>query len=240
MKPKKFSYRGIKLIDDAFLEGKREISDEKLEEFTEVLEVDADIESFKQACKEAQENFEPGDTSIDEFLAKEIHRALNLSRRQAADPEFWNYLSIVVSPQMVRHRWTSCARKRFVAERNMMRHAFSRLWWIAELTEENGDYNYTEKAFKKQDIAQNIFDNNFSHFEKLLPPVLKRLAEEPSEVAKKYGEILNREFAVRLLEDLDEEDIEKLAESVRVKSRLEAGYEVEEEVRSLLGLIKGT
>lgn len=227
---KKLDSEFLKHIDDEFLEGDRNIDDETFEEHLENTDIDVDLDRLEEICERAKSEYGgDGDKlqDMDADIAPEIHKALDLTRREASDPEIWNYISLVLHPDFVRHRWSSCARKRFDATINLKRQAFSRLWWIAELTERDGEYELTEIAFSKQDIAQNIFDNNFSHFEPLLEPALKKLDDEPSEVAKKYGEILNRRFAVRLLETLDEDDLEELAEDVRLRAREEAGYEVE-------------
>lgn len=233
MSTKKLKFQALKYIDEQYLQGEEEIDEEKLEEYIEDFSGEADMDRIDEVLQQAIDDYEPGDTDMDYSVARELHRATDLTRREAAEPRFWNYLSLVFKPEFVRHRWTSCKKNRFIMRTSTDRHALARLWWIAELTERDGNYDYTEIAFSKQDIAQNIFDNDFSHYEDLLPPVLERLDEEPSQVAKKYGEILNRRFAVLLEEDMDQEQLEILAENVRIRARKELGLEIKEESNPL-------
>ena len=231
MSAKKLEFQALKYIDKHYLQGEEDLEKEKLEKHIKEFSGDVDMERVNEVLQQAISEHEEGDTDMDYFVAKELHKATNLTRREAANPEFWNYLSLLFKPEFVRHRWPSCKKNRFVMRTSTDRHALARLWWIAELTENNSDYRYTKIALSKQDIAQNIFDNDFSHFKNLLPPVLERLDNEPSQVAKKYGEILNRRFAVLLEEDMTKKQLEELAEDVRVRARRELEMEVKDEKR---------
>lgn len=225
MKPKKLKFQALKYIGDNYLEGEdEELDDEKIEEDIENFSGSVDMEKVDKILQEAIDKLENGEFSkapeMDGFVAPRLHEATDLTRREAADPEFWNYMTLIFKPEFVRKRWTSCARNRFIMRTSTDRHALARLWWIAELTERDGDYLYTEVAFGNQDIAQNIFDSDFSHYEQILPPLLDRLKEEKktSKVATKFGEILNRRFAVLLEEDMEGEQLEKLADEVHERA----------------------
>ncbi len=232
MKPKKLEFQALKYISDNYLEGdEEELDNEKIEEDIEEFSGSVDMEKVDKILQEAIDKLEDGEfdrpSVMDSFVASRLHEATDLTRREAADPEFWNYMSLIFKPEFVRKRWPSCARNRFIMRTSTDRHALSRLWWIAELTERDGDYSYTEIAFSNQDVAQNIFDNDFSHYEQILPPVLERLKEEEqtSDVATKYGEILNRRFAVLLEEDMDTEQLEELADDVHERALQEIEME---------------
>jgi len=235
MQPKKLDFQALKYISEMYIEGEEEIEDEKLEEHVENFSGDVDMGRVDNVLEKAINTEYSRKSEMDYSVAKELHKAMDLTRREAADPEFWNYMSLIFKPEFVRYRWPSCARNRFIMRTGTDRHALSRLWWIAELTDVEGDYRYTKIAFSNQDIAQNIFDNDFSHFEDILPPVLERLEEEEktSDIATKYGEILNRRFAVLLEEDMQAEQLEKLAEDVRARARKELGLKVKKESNPL-------
>jgi hypothetical protein len=232
MKPKKLEFQALKYISDNYLEGDEDkLEEEKIEEDIESFSGNVDMEKVDKILQEAIDKLEEGEfdraSDMDGFVAPRLHEATDITRREAADPEFWNYMSLIFKPEFVRKRWPSCAKNRFVMRTSTDRHALSRLWWIAELTERDGDYRYTEIAFSNQDIAQNIFDNDFSHFEQILPPVLERLedSEKTSSVATKYGEILNRRFAVLLEEDMEDEQLEELADEVHKRALQEIEME---------------
>lgn len=232
MKAKKLEFQALKYISDNYLEGDEdELDNEKIEEDIEIFSDSVDMEKVDKILQEAIDKLENGEfdraSDMDGFVAPRLHEAANITRREAADPEFWNYMSLIFKPEFVRKRWPSCARNRFIMRTSTDRHALARLWWIAELTERDGDYRYTEIAFSNQDIAQNIFDNDFSHYEQILPPILDRLEEEEqtSDVATKYGEILNRRFAVLLEEDMETGRLEELADEVHEKALKEIEME---------------
>ncbi len=232
MKAKKLEFQALKYISDNYLEGDEdELDNEKIEEDIEIFSDSVDMENVDKILQEAIDKLENGEfdraSDMDGFVAPRLHEAADITRREAADPEFWNYMSLIFKPEFVRKRWPSCARNRFIMRTSTDRHALARLWWIAELTERDGDYRYTEIAFSNQDIAQNIFDNDFSHYEQILPPILDRLEEEEqtSDVATKYGEILNRRFAVLLEEDMEIERLEELADEVHERALKEIEME---------------
>ncbi len=232
MKAKKLEFQALKYISDNYLEGDEdELDNEKIEEDIEIFSDSVDMENVDKILQEAIDKLENGEfdraSDMDGFVAPRLHEAADITRKEAADPEFWNYMSLIFKPEFVRKRWPSCARNRFIMRTSTDRHALARLWWIAELTERDGDYRYTEIAFSNQDIAQNIFDNDFSHYEQILPPILDRLEEEEqtSDVATKYGEILNRRFAVLLEEDMEIERLEELADEVHERALKEIEME---------------
>src|SRR5262249_43328356 len=45
------------------------------------------------------------DSAMDEGAGPALHRALPLTRREAADPGIWRFLAVVHRPDFVRHRW---------------------------------------------------------------------------------------------------------------------------------------
>lgn len=232
MKLKKLKTEALKHTENSFYEGDREIDNETLEEYVESGEKEINYKDLREVLEKAMEEYGEGETGLDAAVAPRIHQIFDLTRREAAEPAVWNYLSIKFCPEFVRHRWTSCSEDRFVANRTLMENAFSRIWWVAELTERDGDYEYTKIALGEgnSEIAQSIVtDNNFSHYEKLVPYGIEAVKEEDAEVVAKYGEILNRRFAVRLLESLDEDDLKEFSNKVNTLARQKAGKDVAQE-----------
>ena len=95
-------------------------------------------------------------SELDARAAPLIHQALPLSRRAAADAGIWRFLAVVAHPDFIRHRYEyqSWATMRSRFWRAGLRHdsnTFSRLWWIAELTQDGGDYSLTQRAFSCND-----------------------------------------------------------------------------------------
>ncbi|MFE7524269.1 DUF6339 family protein [Kitasatospora sp. NPDC057542] len=98
-------------------------------------------------------------TQADAWLAPRLHAALRLTRREAADPGFWNYLALGVAPDYVvwRHlaepkdgKPAKVAADRFRGPYH--KQAFSRLWWAAELFRDGPDYAPVVAACGNQDI----------------------------------------------------------------------------------------
>ncbi|MGW3075354.1 DUF6339 family protein [Kitasatospora sp. NPDC001132] len=98
-------------------------------------------------------------TQADAWLAPRLHAALRLTRREAADPAFWNYLALGVAPDYVVWRHLAepkdGAVARVAADRfrgPYHKQAFSRLWWAAELFRDGPDYEPVVTACGNQDI----------------------------------------------------------------------------------------
>jgi hypothetical protein len=241
MKLKKLKREALKHTDNSFFEGEREIEDETLKKYVKSGETEVDYEELGEVLEEAMSEFKEGENNIDADVAPRIHQIFDLTRREAAQPAVWNYLSIKFCPEFVRHRWKSCSEDRFVADRTLMENAFSRLWWVAELTERNGTYQHTRIALREgnSEIAQSVVtDNNFSHYKALPRHAIEAVENEDNDVAAKYGEILNRRFAVRLLESLNEEELKDLTEAVKHMAKQQIGKETESKSSKLLNYIR--
>ncbi|MFE2412410.1 DUF6339 family protein [Kitasatospora sp. NPDC057904] len=98
-------------------------------------------------------------TQADAWLAPRLHSVLRLSRREAADPGFWNYLALGVAPDYVVWRHLSEPKDgkvaKVAAERfrgSYHKQAFARLWWAAELFRDGSDYGPVVTACGNQDI----------------------------------------------------------------------------------------
>ncbi|WP_329365280.1 DUF6339 family protein [Streptomyces sp. NBC_00669] len=98
-------------------------------------------------------------TQADAWLAPRLHAVLRLTRREAADTGFWNYLALGVAPDYTVWRHLSEPKDGKVAKVTAERfrgqyhkQVFARLWWAAELFRDGSDYEPVVTACGNQDI----------------------------------------------------------------------------------------
>ncbi|MFI6941765.1 DUF6339 family protein [Streptomyces sp. NPDC050418] len=92
-------------------------------------------------------------TAADRWLAPRLHATLRLTRAEAADPEIWSYLALVVAPDYV--EWRHAGAEKVDAARFQGPHykqAFARLWWAAELFRDGDDYEPVKLVCGNQDM----------------------------------------------------------------------------------------
>lgn len=150
----------------------------------------------------------PHSTQLDARAAPVIHRALPITRREAADPGLFRFLAVVHCPQFVRHRFEfqswEAMRARFW--RAGLRHdsnTFSRLWWIAELTAEGGDYSLTERAFASQSLAIPVFVRQFAHYRPAAIACIEAFEQQPGGIIERVLPRFNAHLSTVPLEGLD-------------------------------------
>ncbi|MFC9998105.1 DUF6339 family protein [Nocardia sp. NPDC127526] len=111
---------------------------------------------------EAMRRFDPGDTTVDGWLAPRLHATLRMTRAEAADAELWNYLALVVAPDYVvwRHKPRGSGEKTEAPESRFnglqYTQAFSRLWWAAELFRNGRDYSPVGTVFRYQEFPNTV------------------------------------------------------------------------------------
>ncbi|WP_065962675.1 DUF6339 family protein [Streptomyces sparsogenes] len=114
----------------------------------------------RELVEEAMRRFADARTRADAWLAPRLHATLRMTRAEAADPELWNFMSLVVAPDYVVWRHTGAVTSttsrptapadRFVGVAH--KHAFARLWWAAEMFRDGEDYRSAEFACGNQDV----------------------------------------------------------------------------------------
>ena len=175
----------------------------------EAVGCQADLEAVDSLVTGVMENYEHYDTAMDGFMAIPLHRALPLTRRQAADRRLWAWLGIVRYPHFVAHRWApgrpdaegilKRAENRF--QGNSVRQAFARLWWSAELTVAGeADSALTEKLLSLtglHDAYEAMFGRAFCQYRPGLAAFIEVVGPEPAdvirEVAKEFSYLLTTE-----------------------------------------------
>lgn len=184
-----------------------------------------ELQDFHNLLDRAMEKFDGSEGSkVDAFLAQEITDALDFdSRRQAANPEVWDYLSVVERPDFVRWRWPEGKRKHFFAK-SLKNHVFARVYWSARLAEEAGDEDLVGRLFADTDLWREFRERSFSRCEELRKPFIEsfteiteteegmefsRSSELPNRIWRSASEELNKELTTILAEDLEEREFKE-------------------------------
>lgn len=213
---------GRALIDAAFLASEDAVvtpTDSQVSMPDRVI----DLSDLSSVVRECVETFGEFDTAMDGYAAPKIHKALRLTRREAAEVGVWHYLAGVAYPEFVRHRWRpesgSRTEDRFLG--NHVRNAFARLWWGAELTvRPHDDYDATKFVFSKsQDLYESIFGRDFSRYPQAVHAFLKVVGSEPQDVFRKTAKDFNHVLTTVLLESADQPTLEQLLAQLVARNR---------------------
>lgn len=101
-------------------------------------------------------------TFQEQWIAPRLHYSLRLSRSEASNPQIWNYLGLYFN-EYITKRWTG--KKGYNQENSKPleyhyllkkwdRHQLAKLWWMAELTKNNGNYHETGGVLNTDFIQQ--------------------------------------------------------------------------------------
>lgn len=220
---------GHELVDDAFMRGDPELTTDEIESVREPLDSEADLASLRAELEDAMARFPRGEAKLDAAVAEVVHRRLDLTRQQAANSGLWRYLAVVEFPDFVRHRWpypdpdgqrtANSMREKFLeGATDLYANAFVRIWWIAELTHDGGDYSTTETALGNQELANDVFDRTFARY----PPAVRACVEEldgaPGGVISDVTRDLNHALSTIRLEALTESELREMVSAIREKA----------------------
>jgi len=202
---------GQRLVGEQFLRGKVEITSEDITEFVEPVpsEPTGDLETLDRAVDTVVSTHTQYDTEIDGELVEEVHRCLDITRRVAGDPGLWHWLAVVRYPHFVRHRWEytseEAMREKFLgAGSDLYSNSIHRLWWIAELTHDEGDHSLTHDIFANQTLVNKVFDRWFARYRPAVVAVCDELADQPSWVIDETTRRFNHALTNVQLEALTE------------------------------------
>lgn len=208
---------GRRLVGDQFLKGEASLSDEALGEYLEPMpgRPKSDLQGLDSSFETVLSEYPEYDTAMDGALAKEVHQRLDISRRTAGDPGLWHWLAVVRYPDFVRYRWEYrsevAMREKFLgAGSDLYSNAIHRLWWIAELTSDEGDYTLTANVFGNQTIVNKVFDRWFARYQPAVVAVCDELSDEPSRVVDEATRRFNHALTNVQLEGLSEEDARRM------------------------------
>ena len=164
--------------------------------------------------------------AIDVEIAPLVHRHLPLSRREASDAGVWQWLAIVHRPDVVRHRWEnsswSTMRTRFLRPGTRPdANAFSRWWWIAELTRNGEDYGLTRRVLRRQPLATAIFVRSLSFYRPAICACVELLEDLEATAIERVMLELSRFLATVPLEAMSEGALRE--DLARMVARVQAG-----------------
>jgi len=217
---------GRRLVGEAFLQGEVELSQKDLDEYVEPMpgEPTAELGNVDEVVDEIIAEYAEYDTAMDSALAEVVHRNLDITRRTAGDPGLWHWLAVVKYPEFVRHRWEyrseEAMREKFLgAGSDLYSNAIHRLWWIAELTSEDGDYSTTEMVFSNQTMVNKVFDRWFARYQPATVAICEGLADEPSRVIDETTRRFNHALTNVQLEGLSEQEARDLVSQIIARSK---------------------
>ncbi len=125
-----------------------------------------DSAPVRELLDEAMRRFSDSRTGADAWVAPRLHATVRMTRAEAADPELWNFLALVVAPDYVvwRHKGAAAGEAagtmqvapaaRFTGPHYTQ--AFARLWWAAELFRDGDSYAPVETACSTQDMLNTV------------------------------------------------------------------------------------
>ncbi|GAB3428314.1 DUF6339 family protein [Flindersiella endophytica] len=130
-------------------------------------------------------------TTFDRTLAPLLHRTMDLVPAEAAVPEIWTFIACQLVPDVVMWRWGLGNPERWLG-RGLVRHAFGRLWWQAQVLvdEADGVRDYSLIGRLSEADLNQVFERRTIGG---IPPLARALAHELSTPAVEASEVPRRE-----------------------------------------------
>jgi hypothetical protein len=184
--------------------------------------------------RESLEAIGPGstDTDLDRKMVKPLYETLRLSRREAARPGVWQWLTVVAFPEITWRRWMGTdfppnsgalaailggdekptgLPARYLGRAtvgSLARNSFARLWWTAETL--GGDMELTDTALGNSDLFVGVFERRLGLNPAIARACVKALGNETGDVVKSTLKGLQQRARTTRLEVLDEDQLEEL------------------------------
>ena len=214
MKLQRLTRAGRALVDESFLtnpEGKVHPSPGMIED----VEFEVDLEPVRDLVREVIHSLERESRGIDSYAAARLHQALPLPRRIARDRGVFHYLSVVVFPEFVRHRWPRGNDGRWFRDRFLGIHqqnTFGRLWWAAELSRDGEGYSLSSRIFDSG--LERVFDRAFSWHAPMLRAFVNVMASSSGDAVDRVATDLNYALSTIAVEVLDDRESERLIRDI--------------------------
>ena len=238
---------GNELVNEAFVRGERDLTDEEIENARRETEFDlesddVDVEGLRRKFEAVMggdvvdfgdviidgSEYARGDATIDGELASEVRKHLRFTREQASHDGVWRYLAVVEFPDFVRYRWPypddksnrtfTSARDKFLRPaRDLYGNALVRLWWMAELTRDGDDYSLTRAALEHQELANDVFDRGYARYPPAVRATVDELSDASSSVVSDTTTKLNHALSTIRLESLSESELRGMVRDIRAK-----------------------
>lgn len=191
--------------------------------FLDEASVGIELDELDEVIDRIIEQTKRHDAAIDRIAAPLIHQALPLPRREAANPGVWRYLAVAHRPDFVRHRWEAKSwatmRTKFWAPGTRPdSNAFSRLWWIAELTRDGDDYTLTQRVFSRQPLATQLFVRGFSESREAVRVFIDEMEYAAAADVERVAKELHGALGVLVLEGIEDEHLRALVRAYRANA----------------------
>lgn len=215
-------------VDQDFFEEEKTITEADLRGTLETVDAVADLEAIEEVLSEIVEGereFERLEL-IDANVAPIVHANLDLTRRQAAQPGIWHWLAVIWQPRFVLHRWpweatdrtVKSMREKFLgAGTDIYSNAFGRLWWMAELSLDEGaddPYHITREALQVQYLANRLFDPSFARYRPAVVAFAEGLMNESTETVRHANVRFNQALSAIQLESRSTGDLRGIVDDV--------------------------
>jgi hypothetical protein len=165
---KELSFGVTTLLDPAFRTGTADTI--AVDDYTSDFARELYLGPVDAVVDEAMRRFSRSERArSDSWLGPRLHYALRLTRQEAARRGVWLFLAIAARPDYVVWRWAGyeageeepAGIDRFAGPD--YKHAFARLWWMAEVFRDGDNYSPAAKALLNQDIVNNLFRMDIAH-----------------------------------------------------------------------------
>jgi hypothetical protein len=197
----------------------RRLDPHDYEGLVEEFEAKIDLSDLDRALDALIGRLERFDSAIDMESAPIIHQHLRLTRRQAAAPGPWRYLAVIFRPDFIHHRWEVVSpvtmRSRFwTMGTRHDNNSFYRLWWMAEITHEEGSYELTQKLLSRPHLATAVFVRSLSWYQPAVRACVEALYQMPTDAVEMAVRQFNKLLSTTPLEGLSYEDCVELLEGL--------------------------
>jgi hypothetical protein len=181
-----------------------------------------------------------GGIARDGELAELVHRAFSgLGRRDLTDPRLWQWLTTVPFREYVIGRWApECASDPAVAFKpsvhqrfcgsgslgGVARNALGRLFWVADATAVDDDYDLTRRAFANPDLLVGIFERRLGLEPRLARSCIANLDKAGESVHRMALRIVNYSLSTVVVEALSDAEVDTMVvEAVALAQTAVAG-----------------
>ncbi|HJZ11189.1 MAG TPA: DUF6339 family protein, partial [Acidobacteriota bacterium] len=156
-------------------------------------------------------------------VAVMLHQALPLTRKEAAEMRFWQYMTIVQCPFYVAWRYFDEREQKVNRERYLGPldgNALSRLWWWAELTADRANQNYdrtlkgAESGEFVKGTVENLLGGNRLIVNALIDLLFGNGRRPPEALVNKMFMKMNALLVTVAADALTKEEIEQLVRQV--------------------------
>lgn len=190
----------------------------------EVDAVELNLNRLDSAIVAAKEEFNVGRreerTKMDSNLAPVVHQCIDIPTRVASLPGFWQHLTLFRYHDFVTTRWSrddDIQEKFLGSQKDLYSNHLARLWWGAELTQndDDGSYYATHRLFNKQRLVNYVLDSSFRRYRPAARAFAFELTDETGDNITQIAKRFNQSLSTIQLESRDEDEIRDQLDKIR-------------------------